>query len=218
MLNKNGKGTNENDIKAEIGQIVEVGVDKLEKFPKHPFKVVDETLNELMESINSVGITTPLVIREKEDGNYEIISGHRRKRACELLGIKEIPCIVRNLTDNQAILEMVDSNIQREDISYSEKAFAYKMKLEAMNRQGERTDLTLCQVGTKLKRSDEIVAEGESARQVHRYIRLTYLIPEILQMVDEKKVAFSPAVELSYLTKEEQTLLLDAMECFEATP
>ena len=212
MSKKSSKETNENDLKTEIEQIVEVGVDKLEKFPKHPFKVVDETLEELKESISSVGITTPLVIREKGDGNYEIISGHRRKRACELLGIKEIPCIVRNLTDNQAILEMVDSNIQREDISYSEKAFAYKMKLEAQKHQGRRC-------GQDVHKTRDVIADGVySGRHVQRYVRLTELIEPILQMVDEKKIAFNPAVELSYLTKEEQTILLDAMDCFEATP
>ena len=223
MSKKDAKITNENTLKIKKEQIVEIEIDKLEKFPKHPFKVEDGALSEIMESITSIGITTPLVVREKSDGNYEIISGHRRKRACELLGIKEIPCVIRNLSDDEAVIMMVDSNIQREEVLFSEKAFAYKMKLEAMSRQGERRDLTCAQLGHKLednKKSREILGEqvGESREQIRRYIRLTELIPEILKMVDEKQIAFNPAVEISYLTKEEQTNLLDAMDCFEATP
>lgn len=222
MSKNSGAITNGNALKNEKEQIVEIGVDKLEKFPKHPFKVEDGTLTEIMESITSIGITTPLVVREKDNGNYEIISGHRRKRACELLGIKDVPCVIRNLSDDEAIITMVDSNIQREEVLFSEKAFAYKMKLEAMSRQGKRTDLTSNQVGGKLNERESAYKIGqdigESATQIRRYIRLTELIPDILKMVDEKQISFNPAVELSYLTKEEQTNLLDAMDCFEATP
>ena len=169
----------------------------------------------MKESISQNGIQTPLIVREKENGKYEIISGHTRKRASELIGLKEIPCIIRNCTDDEAIVQMVDSNIQREEILPSERAFAFKMKYEALKRQGKRNDLTCGQV---VHKSRDEISEEESGRQISRYIRLTELIPELLDLVDEKKIAFTPAVEISYLRKEEQLMLLDCIQCTEATP
>ena len=165
------------------------------------------------------GVTTPLVVRPLKDGNYEIVSGHRRKRACELLGIEKVPCIVRDISRDEAIIMMVDSNIQREEILPSERAFAYKMKLEAIKHQGKKIDATSTQVVSKL-RSDEKIGEeaGESRETVRRYIRLTYLIPELLEMVDGKKIALTPAVELSYLRENEQKLLLNIIDYFGQTP
>lgn len=196
-----------------------IDIDKIKDFPNHPFKVVnDDKMQELASSVKEYGVILPIMVRAKEDGTYEIVSGHRRKMAAQIAGLKDIKCIVKDLTDDEATIIMVDSNIQREEILPSERAFAYKMKLEAMKHQGIRNDLTSRPVGDKL--STEVLGEevGESARQIQRYIRLTELIPEILQMVDDKKVAFRPAVELSYLSEENQYVLLNIMEFNECTP
>lgn len=196
-----------------------IDIDKIKDFPNHPFKVVnDDKMQELASSIKEYGVILPIMVRPKEDGTYEIVSGHRRKMAAQIAGLKDIKCIVKDLTDDEATIIMVDSNIQREEILPSERAFAYKMKLEAMKHQGIRNDLTSRPVGDKL--STEVLGEevGESARQIQRYIRLTELIPEILQMVDDKKVAFRPAVEISYLSEENQYVLLNIMEFNECTP
>ena len=206
-----------NASKSKKEEIVEIDIAKLKNFENHPFKVIDETLDELMNSITESGITTPIVIRPLKDGNYEIVSGHRRKRACELLGITNIPCIIRSMSKDEATIMMVDSNIQREEVLPSERAFAYKMKLEAMKHQGKKLEDTSCQVGTKSRTTEEI-SENDSARQVSRYIRLTELIPELLEMVDSKRIAFSPAVEISYLYKNEQMMLLKMIEMFDHTP
>ena len=196
-----------------------IDIDKIKDFPNHPFKVVnDDKMQELASSVKEYGVILPIMVRPKKDGTYEIVSGHRRKMAAQIAGLKDIKCIVKDLTDDEATIIMVDSNIQREEILPSERAFAYKMKLEAMKHQGIRNDLTSRPVGDKL--STEVLGEevGESARQIQRYIRLTELIPEILQMVDDKKVAFRPAVELSYLSEENQYVLLNIMEFNECTP
>ena len=196
-----------------------IDIDKIKDFPNHPFKVVnDDKMQELASSVKEYGVILPIMVRPKEDGTYEIVSGHRRKMAAQIAGLKDIKCIVKDLTYDEATIIMVDSNIQREEILPSERAFAYKMKLEAMKHQGIRNDLTSRPVGDKL--STEVLGEevGESARQIQRYIRLTKLIPEILQMVDDKKVAFRPAVELSYLSEENQYVLLNIMEFNECTP
>ena len=202
-------------------KVVEIPLTELFPFKDHPFKVIDnEEMVETAESVKKYGILVPAIARPRDEGGYELIAGHRRKRACELAELESMPVIVRNLDDDEAIIIMVDSNLQRESILPSERAFAFKMKLEAIKRQGARTDLTSSQLGTKLPRADEIIAEqvGSSRNQIQRYIRLTHLIPEILSMVDEKKIAFNPAVELSYLKKEEQTDLLEAMDMEQATP
>jgi ParB family chromosome partitioning protein len=202
-------------------KIVEIPLTELFSFKDHPFKVIDnEAMFDTVESVKQYGVLVPAIARPRDEGGYELVAGHRRKRACELAELDTMPVIVRNLDDDAAIIIMVDSNLQRENILPSERAFAFKLKLEAIKRQGARTDLTSTQVGTKLPRADEIVAEqaGSSRNQVQRYIRLTHLIPEILSMVDEKKIAFNPAVELSFLKKEEQTDLLDAMDMEQATP
>ena len=180
---------------------------------------MDEDMEQLVESIKRNGVMTPATVRLKEDGRSELISGHRRKKACELAGFETLKCEVKELTRDEAIIVMVESNLQRSVILPSEKAFAYKMRLEAMKRQGERSDLTSSPMGTKL-RSDAELAEkvGESRNQIQRYIRLTELVPEILQMVDERQIAFRPAVEISYLTEEQQYTLLEAMEYNDATP
>lgn len=188
--------------------------------PDNPFKVtMDSEMERLIESIAETGVIAPIIARPTDKGKYEIVSGHRRKFACEYLGIKSVPTIIKELDRNEAVIFLVDSNLQRENILPSEKAFAYKMKLDALSAQGKRTDLTSCQVGTKL-RSDELMAQSaeDSARQIQRYIRLTNLIPPILDMVDEKRIAFTPAVELSYLLPEEQTILLSEMEYNDCTP
>lgn len=192
-------------------------------FKNHPFRIVDdEAMQRTVESVAQFGVLSPAIARPRVDGGYEIISGHRRLHASQLLGLETMPVIVRQMDDDTAVITMVDSNLQRETMLPSERAKAYKMKMDAMKRQGYRTDLTSGQVGRKLegKESREIIAEqtGESARQVQRYVNLTNLIPELMQMVDEKKIAFSPAVELSFLTPEEQTNLLDAMEYGQSTP
>ena len=198
--------------------VKDISIYEITDFPNHPFKVkMDDKMLETIESVRDHGVLVPALVREKPTGGYEMISGHRRKMASELAGKETMPCIVRNLSDDQAVIVMVDSNLQREEILPSEKAFAYKMKLDAMKRQGQRTDLTSTPLGQKLgKYSVEVL--GESKSQIQRYIRLTELIPEILEMVDEKKIAMRPAVELSYLPKEEQEILYDTMESEACTP
>lgn len=196
---------------------------EISDFPKHPFKVkVDENMLEMAESVKEHGILVPALVREKPEGGYEMIAGHRRKMASELAEKKEMPCIIRNLSDDEAILIMVDSNLQREQILPSEKAFAYKMKLEAMKRQGMRRDLTCAPVEHKLKgvKSRDVLAENskDSRETIRRYIRLTDLIPEILDMVDDNKIAMRPAVELSYLPKKQQEILFDTMQLEDCTP
>ena len=201
-------------------RVQEIPLSELHPFEGHPFKVVDdEAMMKTAESVRDFGVMTPAIVRPDPNGGYEIISGHRRHRASELAGKETMPVIVRNLDDDAAIILMVDANLQRETILPSERAFAYKMKLDALKHQGARSDLTSCQLGTKL-RTDEKVAEdaGESARTIQRYIRLTELIPELLSMVDEKKIAFNPAVELSYLKPEEQKNFLEAMDYAQTTP
>lgn len=204
--------------------ITNIPVEKLKSFPNHPFQVRDDdSMRETVESIKTYGVLQPVIVRPSDDGNYEILSGHRRKRACELAGRKTIPAIVRELDDDAAIIFMVDSNLQRENILPSERAAAYKMKLEALKRQGIRNDLTCTQVEYKLdygKKSVEKVAEeaGESRAQIQRYVRLTELQPELQHMVDEKKMAFTPAVEISYLKPDEQRMLLDTISSEQATP
>lgn len=212
--------TQEERDEASRESVKVIPLKEISDFPNHPFKVkVDENMMELAESIKQYGVLVPAVVRPKEDGTYEMVAGHRRKMASELAEQETIPCIVRNLTDDEACLVMVDSNLHREKILPSEKAFAYKMKLDAMKRQGQRTDLTSRPVGEKLYSAEALGREmNESARQIHRYIRLTELITPILDMVDEGKIAMRPAVELSYLTKEEQTVLLDTMELEDCTP
>ena len=210
--------TEQERIESNLEKIMDISIDEIDEFPNHPFKVQEnEKLLELSESIKEKGVLVPALVRKKENGRYELVSGHRRKKASEMAGIEKIPCIVRNMTDDEAIIIMVDSNMQREELLPSEKAFAYKMKLDAIKHQGIRNDLTLRQVGT---RSDRKVAENvsESARQIQRFIRLTYLIPELLEMVDTKTIALNPAVELSYLKIEEQQMVLDSIGYNVATP
>ena len=204
--------------------VTNIPVEKLKSFPNHPFQVRDDdSMRETVESIKTYGVLQPVIVRPSDDGNYEILSGHRRKRACELAGRKTIPAIVRELDDDAAIIFMVDSNLQRENILPSERAAAYKMKLEALKRQGIRNDLTCTQVEYKLdygKKSVEKVAEeaGESRAQIQRYVRLTELQPELRHMVDEKMMDFTPAVEISYLKPDEQRMLLDTISSEQATP
>jgi len=199
---------------------VELSLTELFSFKDHPFKVVDdEAMLDTVESVKKYGVLVPAIARPREEGGYEIVAGHRRHRASELAGRETLPVIVRNLDDDEAVIIMVDSNLQRENILPSERAFAFKLKLEAIKRQGARTDLTSVQVGQKLNARDVVAKEsGASAIQVQRYIRLTELTPELISMVDEKKIAFNPAVELSYLKKEEQTDLIEAMEMEQSTP
>ena len=201
-------------------KIVELPLTELFPFKDHPFKVIDdEAMFETAESVKKYGILVPAIARPREEGGYELVAGHRRKRACELAELETIPVIIRNLDDDEAVIIMVDSNLQRENILPSERAFAYKMKLDAVKNQGARNDLTSRQVVGKLETADLVGKEsGDSGRQVQRYIRLTHLIPEILSMVDEKKIAFNPAVELSFLKNDEQTDLLEAMDMEQATP
>ena len=195
-------------------QIQQISISDLHPFKNHPFKVLDdEAMQRTVESVAQFGVLAPLVVRPREEGGYEIISGHRRQHAAELAGLKTLPVIVRNMDDDQAVIQMVDSNLQRESILPSERAFAYKMKLEAIKNQGARSDLTSSQVGMKLQSLDIVGKDaGDSRNQVHRYIRLTNLIPELLDLVDQKKISFNPAVELSYLTADEQRDFLQAME------
>ena len=212
--------TDESRAEAKLSKIRDIPVSQIDEFPDHPFKVLmDEDMQQLVESIKRNGIMTPATVRLKEDGRYELVSGHRRKKACELAGLETLKCEVKELTRDEAIIVMVESNLQRSTILPSEKAFAYKMRLEAMNRQGQRTDLTSCQMGNKLTSASEVSKEvGDSERQIFRFIRLTELVPEILQMVDERQIAFRPAVEISYLNEEQQYTLLEAMSYNDATP
>ena len=201
--------TQEDRDEAKLEKVQMLPLGELNPFPDHPFEVRDdEEMEKLVDSIRVHGVLMPAIARTRPDGSYELVAGHRRKRACELAGLQEMPVLVREMDDDTATILMVDSNVQREHVLPSEKAKAYKMKLEAIKRQGQRTDLTSCQVGTKLAftRSDEALAENttESARTVQRYIRLNNLIPELMEMVDENKLKFNPAVEISYLTPEEQ--------------
>lgn len=207
----------------KLPRIYDIPLSEIDDFPNHPFKVkLDEDMDQLVQSIKERGIITPVTLRPKEDGRYEIVSGHRRKKACELAGFDTVKAEVREMTRDEAIILMVESNLQRSVILPSEKAFSYKMRLEAINRQGQRTDLTCDPVGHKLQgmKSVEIVAESspDSKTQVQRYIRLTELIPELLDLVDEGRIAFRPAVELSYLQKEEQSALLEQIAYADATP
>ena len=200
-----------------------IPIKEIYNFPNHPYQVKDdEEMEDMVNTVKTSGVIVPVIVRPKENGGYEMISGHRRKRACEIAGIKEIKAIVREMTDEEAIIAMVDSNKQREKVLPSEKAFAYKMRLEAMKRQGQRNDLTSVPMAQKLagKTSREIIGEevGESQDQVRRYIRLTELIPEILKLVDEDKMKLRPAVEISYLKKEEQDYVLEVMEYTDAFP
>lgn len=205
---------------AQREKVQEIPLEELHPFPNHPFKVLDDDrMLDTAESIREHGVLVPAIARPRTAGGYELIAGHRRKRGCELAGLATMPVIVRDLDDDAATIIMVDSNIQRESLLPSERAFAYKMKLEALRHQGERRDLTSSQVGMKLQ-TLEIIGQqaGDSRNQVHRFIRLTELIPPLLNLVDERKIAFNPAVELSYLKPEEQTILLDAMDSEQATP
>ena len=201
-------------------KVIALSASLLEPFQGHPFRVASgEEMEQLKESIREYGVLSPLLVRPRGDGRYEIVSGHRRKAACEALGITELPVLVRDMTDDEAVILMVDSNIQREHILPSEKAFAYKMKMEAIKHQGKRGVPTSSQVGMKLQTMDIVGQEsGDSRNQVHRYIRLTHLIPSILQMVDEYQIAFNPAVEISYLTEEHQRMLKEEMDACQATP
>ncbi|HIS66064.1 MAG TPA: ParB/RepB/Spo0J family partition protein [Candidatus Scatomorpha merdipullorum] len=206
--------------KTENSGIEHIELASLRPFSRHPYKVRDdEAMSEMVESVKQYGVLSPAIARPLPDGGYELVSGHRRKRACELAGMETMPVIVRELDDDAAAILVVDSNLQREDLLPSERAFAYKLKLEALRHQGERTDLTSRQVVGKLEAADIIGEDaGESGRQVQRYIRLTELIPPLLDMVDERRIAFNPAYELSFLTRDEQQLLLDAMDSEQATP
>ena len=213
--------TEENRQEEQREQVQQIPIDALHPFTNHPFKVLDdEAMTRTVESIAQYGVLAPLIARPRPDGDgYEIISGHRRQYAAKLAGLETLPVIVRNMDDNAAVLLMVDSNLQREHILPSERAFAYKMKLDALKNQGARSDLTSSQIGTKL-RADEKVAQdlGESRNQIQRFIRLTNLIPELLDMVDEKKISFNPAVELSYLDESQQRDFLEAMEDTQNAP
>lgn len=217
--------TQEQRDAAKRDVVLDLTLDQIGDFPNHPFKVrQDEAMMEMMESVQLHGVLVPGLVRQLADGSYQMVSGHRRKLASRLAGLDTLPCIVRELTDDEAIIVMVDSNLQREKVLPSEKAFAYRMKLEAMRRQGKRTDLTSTPVVEKLKGKDALSsaiigkAAGDSYEQVRRYIRLTYLLPEILAMVDDSKIAFRPAVELSYLAEKEQRILYDAMGHADCTP
>ena len=202
------------------GQISDLQLSVLQPFSRHPYKVRDdEAMRDMVESVKQYGVLSPAIARPMPDGGYELVSGHRRKRACELAGLETMPVIVRELDDDAAAILVVDSNLQREDLLTSERAFAYKLKLEAIRHQGERTDLTSAQVGPKLTAAEKVAEESpDSKSQIKRYIRLTELIPPLLDKVDERKIAFNPAYELSFLTKDEQTMLLDAIDSEQATP
>ena len=205
---------------AKLARIHEIPLDEIDEFPEHPYKVKDdEDMMNLVESIRENGVLTPATVRKKEDGRYEMLSGHRRWRACQILGMDTLRCEIVELDRDAATIFMCDSNLQRTTILPSEKAFAYKMRMEALNRQGKRSDLTLCPMGTKLDSGEVIASEqGDSRRQVFRYIRLTELIPQFLEMVDEGKIALRPAVEISYLPKDLQKELLDNIEMEACTP
>ena len=216
--------TQEQRDEKQLDKVINIPIKEILDFPEHPFKVKnDEQMQRLADSIKEKGILLPTIVRQKQDGSYEMISGHRRKRAAQIVGLKEIPCIVKDLTDDEATILMVDSNIQREEVLPSERAFAYKMKLEALKHQGKRTDLeenlTSDQVGPKLDGYEKISNDnGDSKSQIKRYIRLTYLIPELLDYVDNKRIAFNPAVELSYLNDENQYVVLNKLEYDDVSP
>lgn len=212
--------TEENRADAQRERVQEIPLDQLKPFKNHPFKVRDDQrMLDTADSIREYGVLVPAIARPDPNGGYELISGHRRKRGCEMAGLQTMPVIIRDLDDDAAVLVMVDSNIQREELLPSERAFAYKMKLEALKHQGARSDLTSRQVVGKLEMADVVGQNaGESGRQVQRYIRLTELIPELLDMVDERKLAFNPAVEVSYLKRDEQRMLLEAMDAEQTTP
>ena len=206
---------------AKLSKIRDIPLELIDDFPDHPFKVrEDEDMIQLVESVKERGVITPATVRQKEDGRYELISGHRRKRACELAGFEALRCEVVDLDRDAATVLMVESNYQRSQILPSEKAFAYKMRLEAMKRQGQRSDLTLSPVGTKFDRSSEAITEetGDSRNQIHRYIRLTNLVPELLDLVDEGKIKMRPAVELSYLDEDSQRAVVDEIDLNQCTP
>lgn len=204
----------------KLSKIRDIPLELIDDFPDHPFKVRDdEDMLQLIESIRDRGVITPATVRQKEDGRYELISGHRRKRACELAGFQTLRCEVVDLSRDEATILMVESNFQRSQILPSEKAFAYKMRLEAMKRQGKRTDLTLSPVGTKLRTADELAQEcGDSRNQIHRYVRLTNLVPELLEFVDQGRIKMRPAVELSYLDEDCQRDVVDEIDMNDATP
>ena len=215
--------TEQERVESQLPKIYDIPLSEIDDFPDHPYKVKeDEDMDQLVQSIKDNGILTPVTLRRKEGGRYEVVAGHRRKRACELAGIPTLRAEIKDLTRDEAVILMVESNYQRSKILPSEKAFAYKMRLEAMKRQGHRTDLTCRPVVDKLnsqRSGEQLGAEtGESERQVQRYIRLTNLIPDILEMVDEGRIAFRPAVELSYLSEAEQAYLLEEMTYNDATP
>ena len=205
---------------AKLAKIRDIPLELIDDFPDHPFKVRDdEDMMQLVESVKERGVITPATVRQKEDGRYELVSGHRRKRACELAGFDTLRCEVVDLTRDEATILMVESNFQRSQILPSEKAYAYKMRLEAMKRQGERTDLTSSPVGTKLRTSDELAQEcGDSRNQIHRYIRLTNLVPELLDLVDEGRMKMRPAVEISFLDEDCQRDLVDEIDLNDCTP
>lgn len=204
----------------KLSKIRDIPLGLIDDFPDHPFKVRDdEDMLQLIESIRDRGVITPATVRQKEDGRYELISGHRRKRACELAGFQTLRCEVVDMSRDEATILMVESNFQRSQILPSEKAFAYKMRLEAMKRQGKRTDLTLSPVGTKLRTADELAQEcGDSRNQIHRYVRLTNLVPELLEFVDQGRIKMRPAVELSYLDEDCQRDIVDEIDMNDATP
>ncbi len=212
--------TEESRAEEQREKVMDIPLSEIGDFPNHPFKVkADEAMLEMADSVKLYGVLVPGLVRPKADGGYEMVAGHRRKKASELAGKETLPCIVREMDDDVATIIMVDSNLQRENILPSEKAFAYKMKLEAMNRQGQRTDLTFSQVGKRLNSYEELADKsGESRNQIFRYIRLTELIPPILDMVDEKQIAFNPAVELSYLVENEQQDLYNTIQSEDCTP
>ena len=207
-------------VESQLPKIYEIPLSEIDEFPNHPFHVrLDEDMDQLVESIKERGIITPVTLRQKPDGRYEIVSGHRRTKACELAGLTTVKAEIKELSRDEAIILMVESNLQRTTILPSEKAFSYKMRLEAMNRQGQRTDLTSRPVVEKLDSAESVgTAQGDSGRQVQRYIRLTHLIEPLLDLVDSGKIAFRPAVELSYLTEGEQNSLLDSINSEQSTP
>ena len=209
----------EGRAESRLPRIYDIPLSEIDDFPNHPFKVkMDEDMNQLVQSVKERGVITPITLRQKEDGRYEIVSGHRRRKACELAGLDSVPAEIKELSRDEAIILMVESNLQRSIILPSEKAFSYKMRREAMKRQGQRTDLTSGPVVQKFSRDALGDKAEESGRQISRYIRLTELIPELLDMVDENKIAFRPAVELSYLTETEQHNLLNSISYNDATP
>lgn len=213
-------GTDATRQEASGENVVQIALSELHPFPDHPFKVRDDdSMKETVESVKEYGVLAPAIVRPREDGGYEIVAGHRRKHACELAGLETMPCLIREMDRDMATILMVDSNIQRENILPSERAQAYKMKMEALKRQGSRTDLTSSQVGTKLRADEQVAQEaGTSRNQVQRFVRLTELKPELQQMVDDNKMGMTPAVELSYLKPEEQDLLLTTIDSEQATP